>query len=173
MSTSRWRDKRDSAYSLLSFLPVYACLTGAAPSVLKACLMAGIYLVITSLPKEMKQPSAVVLSAAFLLLLAIQPLYIFDVGFQLSFVVTLFILLSTSILSKAKSSVMQLFLISLIAQLASLPVLLYYFQQFSLLSVPLNMMFVPFIQWLSCLCPYSFSFIYHLSSAWTNTVSAA
>nr|WP_254505606.1 DNA internalization-related competence protein ComEC/Rec2 [Bacillus altitudinis] len=129
---------------LLSFLPVYACLTGAAPSVLRACLMAGIYLVITSLPKEMKQPSAVVLSAAFLLLLAIQPLYIFDVGFQLSFVVTLFILLSTSILSKAKSSVMQLFLISLIAQLASLPVLLYYFQQFSLLSVPLNMMFVPF-----------------------------
>lgn len=129
---------------LLCFLPVYACLTGAAPSVLRACLMAGIYLVITSLPKEMKQPSAVVLSVPFLLLLAIQPLYLFDVGFQLSFVVTFFILLSTRILSKAKSSVMQLFLISFIAQLASLPVLLYYFQQFSLLSVPLNMIFVPF-----------------------------
>nr|MDH3109332.1 ComEC/Rec2 family competence protein [Bacillus altitudinis] len=37
---------------LLSFLPVYACLTGAAPSVLRACLMAGIYLVITSLAKR-------------------------------------------------------------------------------------------------------------------------
>lgn len=39
---------------------------------------------------------------------------------------------------------MQLFLISFIAQLASLPVLLYHFHQFSLLSVPLNMIFVPF-----------------------------
>lgn len=37
---------------LLCFLPVYACLTGAAPSVLRACLMAGIYLVMTSLPKK-------------------------------------------------------------------------------------------------------------------------
>ncbi len=129
---------------LLCFLPVYACLTGAAPSVLRACLMAGFYLVITSLPKEMKQPSAMVLSATFLLLLAIHPLYLFDIGFQLSFVVTFFILLSTRILSKAKGAVMQLFLISFVAQLASLPVLLYHFQQFSLLSVPLNMMFVPF-----------------------------
>ncbi|KEP27029.1 DNA internalization-related competence protein ComEC/Rec2 [Bacillus zhangzhouensis] len=129
---------------LLCLLPVYACLTGAAPSVLRACLMAGFYLVITSLPKEMKQPSAMVLSATFLLLLAIHPLYLFDIGFQLSFVVTFFILLSTRILSKAKSAVMQLFLISFVAQLASLPVLLYHFQQFSLLSVPLNMMFVPF-----------------------------
>nr|WP_235356859.1 DNA internalization-related competence protein ComEC/Rec2 [Bacillus safensis] len=128
---------------LLCFLPIYACLTGAAPSVLRACLMAGIYLVMTSLPKEMKQPSAVVLSATFLLLLAIHPLYLFDIGFQLSFAVTFFILLSTRILSKAKSSVMQLFLISFIAQLASLPVLLYHFHQFSLLSVPLNMIFVP------------------------------
>lgn len=129
---------------LMCFLPVYAFLTGAAPSVLRACLMAGIYLVMTSLPKEMKQPSAVVLSATFLFLLAIHPLYLFDIGFQLSFVVTFFILLSTSILSQAKSAVMQLFLISFVAQFASLPVLLYHFQQFSLLSIPLNMIFVPF-----------------------------
>lgn len=151
---------------LLCFLPVYACLTGAAPSVLRACLMAGIYLVMTSLPKEMKQPSAVVLSVTFLFLLAIHPLYLFDIGFQLSFVVTFFILLSTSILSKAKNSVMQLFLISFIAQLASLPVLLYHFHQFSLLSVPLNMIFVPFyttvVMPLSLLFFFSLSFIFRL-----------
>lgn len=129
---------------LLCFLPIYACLTGAAPSVLRACLMAGLYLIITSLPREMKQPSAMVLSVTFLLLLAIHPLYLFDIGFQLSYVVTFFILLSSRILSKAKSAVMQLFLISFVAQLASLPVLLYHFHQFSLLSVPLNMIFVPF-----------------------------
>ncbi|MEI4789266.1 DNA internalization-related competence protein ComEC/Rec2 [Bacillus sp. FJAT-53060] len=129
---------------LLCFLPVYVCLTGAAPSVLRACLMAGIYLMIISLPKEMKQSSTVVLSVTFLLLLAIHPLYLFDIGFQLSFVVTFFILLSARILSKAKSAVMQLFLISFVAQIASLPILLYHFQQFSLLSIPLNMIFVPF-----------------------------
>lgn len=151
---------------LLCFLPIYACLTGAAPSVLRACLMAGIYLVMTSLPKEMKQPSAVVLSATFLLLLAIHPLYLFDIGFQLSFAVTFFILLSTRILSKAKSSVMQLFLISFIAQLASLPVLLYHFHQFSLLSVPLNMIFVPLyttvVMPLSLLFLFSLLFIFRL-----------
>ncbi|TYS36797.1 DNA internalization-related competence protein ComEC/Rec2 [Bacillus pumilus] len=129
---------------LLCFLPVYACLTGAAPSVLRACLMAGIYLLMTSLSKEKKQPSAVVLSATFLLLLAIHPLYLFDIGFQLSFVVTFFIVLSANILSKVKSAVMQLFLISFVAQLASLPVLLYHFQQFSLLGIPMNMIYVPF-----------------------------
>ncbi|MFJ5964801.1 DNA internalization-related competence protein ComEC/Rec2 [Bacillus sp. NPDC093026] len=129
---------------LLFFLPIYACLTGAAPSVLRACLMAGLYLIITSLPKEMKQPSVFVLSVTFLLLLAIHPTYLFDIGFQLSYIVTCFILLSVRILSKAKSTIMQLFLVSFIAQLASLPVLLYHFQQFSLLSIPLNMIFVPF-----------------------------
>ncbi|MFB8735223.1 ComEC/Rec2 family competence protein [Bacillus sp. SL00103] len=45
------------------------------------------------------------------------------------------------------------------ADFASLPVLLYHFQQFSLLSIPLNMIFVLFIQQLSCLCPYSFFFL--------------
>ncbi|MFS0655240.1 DNA internalization-related competence protein ComEC/Rec2 [Bacillus sp. 179-C3.3 HS] len=136
--------RETSRLILLGFLPVYACLTGAAPSVLRACLMAGLYVIMTSLPKEMKQPSAVVLSVSFLLLLIIQPLYIFDIGFQLSYVVTFVILLSANILSKAKSAWMQLFLISFVAQLASLPILLYHFQQYSLLSVPLNMIFVPF-----------------------------
>ncbi|OLP65517.1 hypothetical protein BACPU_16050 [Bacillus pumilus] len=141
---------------MLCVLPVYVCLAGAAPSVLRACLMAGLYIMITSLPKRMKQPSAMVLSVTFLLLLAIQPLYLFDIGFQLSYVVTFFILLSARILSKAKHAVGQLFLISFVAQLASLPVLLYHFQQFSLLSVPLNMIFVPF--YTSIVMPASFLF---------------
>ncbi|MGE6629235.1 DNA internalization-related competence protein ComEC/Rec2 [Bacillus sp. NPDC077027] len=129
---------------LLLFLPVYVVLTGAAPSVLRACLMAGLYLIISSLPRRMKYPPAIILSLTFLFLLAINPLFLFDIGFQLSYAVTFFIVLSAKIISRAKSTWQQLFLVSFIAQLASLPILLYHFQQFSLLSIPLNVVFVPF-----------------------------
>ena len=80
------------------------------------------------------------ISLAFMSMLLFKPYYLFDVGFQLSFAVSFALILSSqTILPRFHSSFSQLMAVSAIAQVSSLPLLLYYFYGVSLLSLPLNM----------------------------------
>ncbi|TDB50842.1 MULTISPECIES: DNA internalization-related competence protein ComEC/Rec2 [Bacillaceae] len=127
---------------LLVTLPLYAIIAGGAPSVIRAVLMSMLALASTKYQKKISLTDSIAL--AFLLMIAVNPFYILQVGFQLSFVVTLFIVLSAQVILKRITSTMgQLLLVSFIAQLGSLPLLLFYFYEVSLLSLPLNMIYVP------------------------------
>lgn len=128
---------------MLIILPIYALLTGAAPSVVRAVIM--IWLVIaTQILKVIKMKPVNSICIAFLLLVFYNPYYIFHVGFQLSFVVSFCLIMSAStILPRYKSRLGQLFLISLIAQIASLPILAYHFYEVSIISTLMNMFYVP------------------------------
>ncbi len=127
---------------LLIFLPCYALLTGATPSVVRAVVMMLVILSSMKLGHQRLLPLDA-LSVAFLLVLLCSPYLVFDVGFQLSFCASGALLLSTFLL-KDKSMVGQLLLTSYIAQLATLPIILYNFYEFSLLSLIANVIFVPF-----------------------------
>ncbi|MDA1474770.1 DNA internalization-related competence protein ComEC/Rec2 [Bacillus changyiensis] len=127
---------------LIIFLPVLTVLTGCAPSVLRAVLMSEIYLLSSLLKKRLK--TADVLGLACLGLLLYNPYLLFQVGFQLSFSICFVFILSKDIFIKLKYRISQLLLASFLAQLGSLPILLYHFQTFSLLSIFMNLMFVPF-----------------------------
>lgn len=128
---------------LLLFLPVYTLLSGAAPSVLRASLMLGFYIAGTLVKRGIHSSAA--LSLSYLLLLLFNPYFLWQAGFQLSFAVSASLILSSSILKKAgKSRLAGLAMASFIAELSSLPFLLYHFQQISLVSFPMNMVMVPF-----------------------------
>lgn len=135
--------REKAAILLLLFLPVYTILTGAAPSVMRAALMSGLYFIGSLWGKRM-DPS-IVICLSYLILLLFHPYHLFQIGFQLSFAVSFSLILSSSIFKKLQSGgLVQLAMVSLIAQLGSLPILIYYFQQFSLISIPMNIIMVPF-----------------------------
>ncbi len=83
----------------------------------------------------------------YIALVVWNPYMIYQIGFQLSFLVTFGLILTYQPVSKLFSSFPEkfrvLFSVSLIAQLFSLPVILYHFYQFSPFSLFLNILFVP------------------------------
>ncbi|WP_158318834.1 DNA internalization-related competence protein ComEC/Rec2 [Robertmurraya kyonggiensis] len=130
-------------YALMAFLPIYIILTGGAPSVIRACLMMLFALVLTKFSRKKLMPVDI-LSIVFVGYVFIDPHIIYNVGFQLSFVVTYALILSASILEKyVLKPVPFLIATSIISQIASMPILLYHFFEFSIVSFLVNLVYVP------------------------------
>lgn len=128
-------------YCLLIFLPLYVIISGAAPSVIRAVVMAWIILFLSKWKTAIEPLDALVIS--FIGFLLINPFIIYHVGFQLSYTVATGLLLSSFLLEKTVHTIHASFMISLISQLVALPILLNHFYEFSLLSVLLNIIYVP------------------------------
>lgn len=78
----------------LATLTIYVGLTGIQPSVVRAALMGSAALAATAGDRRLNTLGVLMLVATFLL--AINPLWIVDLGFQLSFLATLGLLVTTS-----------------------------------------------------------------------------
>ncbi|SFL65776.1 DNA internalization-related competence protein ComEC/Rec2 [Salibacterium qingdaonense] len=128
---------------LLMLLPIYAILAGAAPSVLRAAGMVSAFIIWNKTGRKSMDPFFVLCLAA-LLFLFIHPYYLYHIGFQLSFLISASLLLSRNILYQKNKWKMAVY-VSVIAQFAGLPVILFHFHEFSFLSIVLNLVFVPFI----------------------------
>ncbi|RCX22720.1 competence protein ComEC [Fontibacillus phaseoli] len=142
------RITRETAiWIVLGFVPVYVLLTGFSPSVIRSGIMTmlGLYLLRRGLLKD----GLNVLSAAALLMLLWDPYYLLNVSFQLSFVVTAGLIVFVPLLSPyfrwLPERLRGAAAITVAAQLVSFPVTIYYFNQFSLLSLVANMVIVPLV----------------------------
>lgn len=96
---------------------------------------------------KIKIKTIYILILIFYILLFINPYYIYDIGFQYSFIIS-FILIKFNYLYKDKKYFTKLFLISLIATLASCPITInnnFYINPFSPI---INLIFVPFISFI-------------------------
>jgi competence protein ComEC len=131
------------SWTLIMTLPLYAVLTGATPSVNRSVLMTMMILFVSQMKFAIKLRSIDGLCLSFLLLAFWNPLVIYNIGFQLSYVVTLSLLLSLSIVSRYPSFVGKMTITSYISQASALPFLLYYFFEIPLLSILANIIFIP------------------------------
>lgn len=144
-----------SAATILGLL-VYMLLTGATPSVVRATIMACVFLVGTLL--ERKTDMYNVLSVSALIILVLDPKQLFNVGFQLSFAAVLsmvylyplfadFIKKIPETLQKVKAIdyTIKLFAISLAAQLGTIPFTAFYFERISVVSLLANLVVVPVV----------------------------
>ncbi|WP_046178743.1 DNA internalization-related competence protein ComEC/Rec2 [Domibacillus tundrae] len=128
---------------LLAALPLYALLAGASPPVIRACLMTGAILFTASSNIKLQASSA--LGAAFLIMTLLNPYSVFQAGFQLSFLVTFALVLSSGVILKRARNAIELSLsVSILSQLAALPVLLVHFAELSIIAPIANLLFVPF-----------------------------
>ena len=120
-------------------IPFYMLISGFSPSVLRAGGMIMLYIIFRK--KDMTKLEA--LLTTFILILFINPLFIFDIGFELSFLITFCLLMSDDFLSGSKNIFTSGFKISLVSSLASLPILVMNFYTFSYISIISNIFLVP------------------------------
>jgi competence protein ComEC len=131
----------------LFFIFLYALITGFKPSVARASLMIA-FLIIAPLFYR-KSSSISNLFLAFWVLLLLNPLLIYNIGFQLSFIATLGILIFTPILGEyfqGRFKKLVIFVaVSISAWLSILPLLLHYFHKISLLAIFINILAIPLV----------------------------
>jgi competence protein ComEC len=130
----------------------YAFITGLSSPVLRSSLMFSLFLIGKSFNRNANNYN--ILAASAFLLLCLNPLELFKVGFQFSYLAVFGILFfqpKIEILFLFKNGILdrvwQLIAVSLAAQLATLPVSLYYFHQFPTYFLLTNLIVIP-VTWL-------------------------
>lgn len=134
---------------LLIILPIYVILTGGTPSVIRSAMMIFLVLLTVKFRARLKLFPLDAISLAFIFYIFFNPLVIFDAGFQLSFAVSLVIILSAPyILQGYEKTISKMLATSLIAQLAALPFLLYHYFEVSLIGIIANLVYIPLFSFL-------------------------
>ncbi len=133
---------------ILSCLWLFSLLTGGAASVLRSAVM---FTFITVGKTFFKQSSVYnSLAASALVMLCYNPFYLWDVGFQLSYLAVAGIVIFQKpiynllyIKNKWADKIWQMVAVTTAAQLLTFPVCIYYFHQFPLLFLITNLVAVP------------------------------
>ncbi len=132
-------------------------LSGGRPSVIRASIMAGLYIFA---PIINRRPNAwnIIATAAFLILI-INPNSIYDLGFQLSFSAVMSIIYFYNLFNKIlpdqlmvnnmDNNVIRFFwgllLVSFSAQIGTIPVVAFYFGRIPLIAIVANLVIIPLI----------------------------
>lgn len=140
--------KRQAAYPIILFMGFYMVMCGLRPSIVRASLVVIFYCLSKIFDKKIQLLDLTGLSA--LLLLFMNPFLLFEVGFQLSYLVYLSILFFTPLLSPYMTSFLPEKIglpisLSLAAQIGAWPVVAYYFHMFSLWPVVANLAAIPLL----------------------------
>lgn len=139
--------KRMTRMITVIFVWFYAAMAGFPISILRAGTMYTLYA--AALPLERRYDAKSILLWSGMLFLWLNPLSLFTVSFQLSFVAVAIILWLYPRLKKQVSfppfSGSNLFLITLAAQLGTWPIIAWHFETLSMVSLPANLLIIPMI----------------------------
>jgi len=150
LSLGLWRGQ--AFYLSVALLLLYILMIGAPASSVRAGVMAGIFLFAQKSGRMSQGQRAVIFAAAFML--ALNPLLLrFDIGFQLSFLAVMGIIYLQPIFSNWLRRIPDFkffplratIAATLSAQVFTLPILIYNFGYVSLVSLPANILIVPFL----------------------------
>ena len=133
---------------LLVIIWAYAFLTGFSPSVQRASCMFSFIIISSALQRHSSIINSI--SGSALLLILINPTILFEVGFQLSYAAVVGIVLIHPVFYPLVNSkfwlidkAWSLVVVSLAAQLATLPFTIYYFHQFPNWFLLINLLIIP------------------------------
>ena len=151
--------RRGATIAAIIAIVLFTLLVGADPSVVRAAIMGSLYVLSGRILGRRYAPIPILFLAAFIMT-AIQPNALWDIGFQLSFAATLSLMLfakpitdsvrgwlknrysaetSRLIVNMIGDSV----LITIAAQILTLPLIMFYFDQLSLISILANGLVLP------------------------------
>jgi competence protein ComEC len=143
---------------VLAGIALYTVLVGAGAAVVRAALMGGLYVVAVHYGRQAH--ALISMAVAAMLMSLLNPWVLWDVGFQLSFAATLGLILLTPPLQRAfergltqvldaeraRQAVRLLndaLIVTLAAQLATWPIMIYYFRQISGVGLLANLLILP------------------------------
>ena len=132
-------------------LLLYILLTGFQISIIRSSICYILFLINKKYKLEIENKDIVILLASFLLL--INPYYLYDIGFLLSFIIS-YSLIKFSYLLVDKNYITKSIIISSICFFTSLPIVLNSYYSINLLGIIYNLIFVPFVSFI--LFPLSF-----------------
>lgn len=195
--------EKKASITLVILLTLYFIFLGASPSILRAWVMASLYFSGKILERQARALNS--LGAALIVVLIFDPLSLMTIGFQFSFLVTAAILIFTSPIESALQTILkkrslkelvdmspadqhgyilsnalrQILALTLAVQVVVIPLSLFWFQKFPILSLLYNMFF-PFFASLSLFLlilglsifwlPPLASLIHGVNNAYTNWV---
>lgn len=142
-------DYRVSVVITLVFLFVYGYVVGYPPSILRASIILTFLMlsrIIYRRPDYMN-----IIAFVALILLMYQPLWIFDIGFQLSFVCTIAIVILTPIINNRIFSDIRFgkYISPILAvQIGIAPILIYSFNYITITSFIANLVLIPILSYL-------------------------
>lgn len=175
LSTSRGISLVIKSTAILLVLFFYALLTGFSPSVSRASIMFGTVIIGNSFNRQSSIYNSLCL--ACFILLCINPLNIYNVGFQFSFLAVLGIVYFKDdirgLFPEASYFFDKIFIltsVSIAAQLATFPLGIYYFHQYPNLFMFSNLIVIPCISIVLYL-GIAFIFIVHVSSVLGEIIS--
>ncbi len=133
---------------LISFVWFYAYITGLSPSVCRSATMISF----TIFGKQINKNSNIynLIAGSALLLLLFEPNYLLDIGFQLSYLAVIGIIYfydliydSVELKWKWLDTIWKLICVSIAAQISTLGLTLFYFQQFPNYFILANLLAIP------------------------------
>ena len=155
----KFMSRRSAVIFAISGIVLYTILVGADASVVRAAIMGGIYLIAN---RWLGRPNFAYASLFLsgLLMTLVNPFTLWDVGFQLSFTATLGLMLygtpftqwtrnrllrwlDEGIVNRVMGLLSEAVLITLAAQVLTLPLMMAYFGQLSLISLVSNAFILP------------------------------
>ncbi|MFK7004443.1 hypothetical protein BWK63_07535 [Flavobacterium covae] len=150
---------KDRKYNLLKMFCIllglwtFACIAGLVAPVLRSTVMFSMIAIGASFKKQVNIYNT--LAASVLLILIVQPSFLFDIGFQLSYLAVLSIVSMQPIVLRLwnpKNKIVlffwKLFVVSFVAQIGTLPLSLYYFHQIPGLFFIANLLVIPFLEYI-------------------------
>lgn len=137
-------NKKKSFFITWSILWIYGFLIGFPTSVLRTLFMFTIHFMADLLYRKYNSINA--LAFAALILLIINPFWIFDVGFQLSFSAALALVIYSKYIKKfikVQSKIIDSLFVFTFLQIFILPILAYHFNYIPILGILYNILFIP------------------------------
>lgn len=143
--------RKDAVIVAIPFILFYCLLSGGQAPIVRATIMCLFSLLANLLGRQANQGWGLFISAVLMLL--VSPLILFDIAFQLSFAATAGIIFLYPLLTKwferyikrHQWLLLTPLIVSLSAQITTLPLLVYYFGTFSLSSLPANILVSPVV----------------------------
>ncbi len=128
------------------YVLIYMFLTDFTASIVRS----GIFYILITLNKIYKKNIDVkdILYLTLILSLIYNPYLIYSVGYQFSFIISLYLISFQKLIEKFKSYIGTSFIVAIIAFLSSLPIVLNNFYEFNILSILLNLIYVPFVSFI-------------------------
>jgi len=156
-----WRGQ--AFYISTAFIWLYIIIAGLPASGIRAAIMATVFLLAQKLGRQ-NASSRVIVLAASIMLLQNPLLLLHDIGFQLSFMASMGIIHLKPIIdgllkfkkdtgnfiekvyeNKRVKNLLDIFSVTLSAQLFTLPIIAYHFKNVSIIALLTNMLILPFV----------------------------
>jgi len=140
---------RQISFLVISFIIIaFVIITGAKPSIIRASAI-GLLAIFATNVGRLSNPRNALALVASCIILANPKILRFDIGFQLSFLAVLGIIYILPILKKSLEfipevwGIKELFLVTLSAQITTIPLMMYNFGRFSLVAPIVNVLILP------------------------------